>query len=128
MIEDNIGQQEPLSFNGYYDLDYLIDDQTVVFHDKVNELYHYMVWERFSAFIKAHYYNKETAENVLYAVLNFRKVRIIPSQQVAGIKPLMQPDFINITLDILNKTVGMEFQSENDKRRFYLENWGINLL
>lgn len=130
MNNTDITQEETniLSFNGVYDLSYLIDQQTVVFYDFTNELYHYMPFELFNTFVRAYYHDKIVAENLIHAVLNFREVRIIPMQQVAGVKPLDEPDFHKLTLDIMNKTVGVEFESESDRREFFLENFGITLL
>lgn len=116
-------------FDGCYDLSYDYETQTVLFYDIQYQIYHSMNYHLFWAFIKAHYHEDEELQlRIRDAVLNFKSVRIIPSKMVAGIRPLYQPNFEQLALKIMNETVGVEFRTEAEKREFYLENYGINLL
>lgn len=128
VLREEAANAPAVSFEGIYDLSYLIDDQTVVFWDVKYKLFHYMNYHLFWAFIRAHYNDPELQLKIRDAVLNFKKVRIIPSKEAAGILPVTMPDFVELTLKIMNETVGLQFTSLDAKKNFFLDNYGINLL
>lgn len=130
MITDNSEEAVHLSFDSAYDVFYDNDAQLVTLKDvKHEEAYLTMEWIRFNALVKAYYAPKpELIEKVIHAVLNYRKVRIIPTAVMAGVLPLTEVNVEQLALKIMHITAGIEFDSPEQQRQFYIDNFGIEPL
>lgn len=120
----------PIDFSSVYDVEYFYDDQSVQMYDVESEVYHTLPWFKFEALVKAYYSSKgqTVIDHIINAVLNFRKVRLIPTHAAAGIKPIGFPDFNQLTMQILMETVGLAFDDPEKERQFYIQKYGIEVL
>jgi hypothetical protein len=118
---------KPVSFQGTYDLSYSYEAQTVLFFDIEFESYYPMPYHLFWAFIQAHYQDLEVSLRIRDSVLNFKSVRIIPSRKIAGIKPINSPNYEKLVLRMMNETIGVEFRSGDERKNFFLQNYGIEV-
>lgn len=119
-----------LSFDSVYDVFYDNDAQLVTLKDvKHEEAYLSMEWVRFNALVKSYYMSKpELVEKIIHAVLNYRKVRIVPTAVMAGVLPLVEVNVEQLALKVMHTTVGIEFDNVEQQRQFYIENFGIEPL
>ena len=120
----------PISFDSTYDVTYYYEDQSIQLYDVTSEVYHTLPWFKFEALVKSYYSSKgpSVIDHIINAVLNFRKVRLIPSHAAAGIKPIGFPDFNQLTMQILMDTAGLTFDDPEKERQFYIQKYGIEVL
>jgi len=125
-LPDSDNPSSTAQFNFVYDLTYDGDSQTVLFHDIVNEVYDSMPFFLFQAFTQAHW-DADKALGIINAILNYRDVRIIPSERRAVMFPRSIPSFVTIAVQALNELPNVGLDEYEDVVNYCRERWGVSV-
>lgn len=118
-LEEN--KTEVIDYRSVYNVTYDFNEQTVLLHDEISDVYKTLPWNLFSALLRAYYPDKERRDKLAHLILNFREVKILPAESRAIVKPPVKFDLNDLVGKALHNSRMQTITDPQEMFDFYLE-------
>lgn len=118
-LEEN--KTEVIDYRSVYNITYDFNEQTVLLHDEISDVYKTLPWDLFNALLRAYYPDKERRDKLIHLILNFREVKILPTESRAIVKPPIKLDVSDVVGKALHNNQLQTLTSPQDMFDLYQE-------
>ena len=110
-----------IDYRSVYNVTYDYIEQTVLLHDEISDVYKTLPWQSFNALLRDYYPDKEKRDKLTHLILNFREVKIIPSESKAIVKPPVKLDLNDVIGKALHNSQLQSLDNPQDMLDLYQE-------